>query len=367
MKIHESGARYSAIVGIGEKVKKLGEKSRKAYLALNRGVNAVVNIDLSEVVKRIDFNSDIIQVYPPNTGFPRLKSAINDTYFLGKTLSENITIAAGGMGGLDLTFQVLDIKKLLLPEYYWGAYANISAIRNLKNDTYTDLISLRNGIDDLADTAVIICDPNNPIGNKYPDDEILETITALDNKGVIVIFDSPYRRVFYDMNDPLFSQLSSLRNVVIVESFSKSVGLSGQRLAFVHSVNKDFNRELGIRVLYANNGINGFAQELVFELLTSSEGRNAVDDFRLKTVKDIELNIQYLKEKGFLATEFYRDSDPMGIFVIVNLTEKFLLNHYIAGVPLSYFTRNKKEEAAKYTRLCVSVPHQELVKFFSKL
>lgn len=367
MKIHESGARYSAIVGIGEKVKKLGEESGKRYLALNRGVNAVVNINLNEVVKRIDFNSDSIQVYPPNSGFPKLKSAINNAYFLGKAHPENITIAAGGMGGLDLTFQVLDTGKLLLPEYYWGAYANISAIRNLENGTYSDLISLRNRTGNLENTAVIICDPNNPIGNKYPDGEILKTISVLNDKGVVVIFDSPYRRVFYDRNDTMFSSLSSLENVIIVESFSKSVGLSGQRLAFVHSVNKDFNRELGIRVLYANNGINGFAQELVFELLVSAEGRQAVDDFRRETLKDIKLNIQLLKEKGFLATEFYRNSDPMGIFVIVNLTEKFLLEHYIAGVPLSYFTRDKKKEASKYTRLCVSVPHQEFLDFFSML
>ncbi len=367
MKIQHSGARYSAIVGIGEKVKKLGEESGIEYLALNRGVNAVVHIDLTEVVKRIDFNSDIIQVYPPNSGFPKLKSAINDAYFLGKASPENITIAAGGMGGLDLTFQVLDIKKLLLPEYYWGAYANMSAIRDLQNDTYTDLVSLRNRPNDFTNTAVIICDPNNPIGNKYPDNEVLETVSELNNKGVPVIFDSPYRRVFYDRDDPMFDILASMDNVIIVESFSKSVGLSGQRLAFVHSVDKDFNRELGIRVLYANNGINGFAQELVYELLASPEGRKAVDDFRLKTVTNIGLNIQYLIKKGFLATQFYRDSDPVGIFVIVNLTEKYLLDHYIAGVPLSYFTRDRKEEAAKYTRLCVSVPHQEFVDFFSKL
>ncbi|MCD6597169.1 MAG: pyridoxal phosphate-dependent aminotransferase [Bacteroidales bacterium] len=367
MKINQSGARYSAIVGVGERVSKLSEESGRDYLFLNRGVNSVVNIDLSEVVKQIDFNSNTIQVYPPNAGFLKLRSAINDVYFQGRTKHEYITIAAGGMGGLDLSFQVLDIDKLLIPEYYWGAYANMSAIRELKNDTYKDLISLRKRTDDLSDAAVIICDPNNPIGNKFNDKEVLETVSTLNNNGVVVIFDSPYRRVFYDRDDSLFTRLSCMENVVIVESFSKSVGLSGQRLAFIHSMNEDFNRELGIRVLYANNGINGFAQELVYALLTSFVGRKAVDDFRLKTVHDINLNIQYLKERGFLATEFYLNSDPMGIFVISNLSEKFLLDHYIGAVSLSYFTRDRKEQAAKYSRLCVSVPHEQFVKFFSKV
>jgi len=367
MKINQSGARYSAIVGIGEKIRKMSAETGKEYLFLNRGINAVVNIDLSEVVKQIDFNSNTIQVYPPNSGFPKLKSAINDVYFLGKTNPENITVSAGGMGGLDLVFQVLNVADIVLPEFYWGAYTHICTIRNVPNETYKNLGWLRDNVDSLTGKAVIICDPNNQVGNKYNDDEILETAHLLNDKDVVVIFDSPYRRVFYDRDDPMFSRLAEMDNVVIVESFSKSVGLSGQRLAFVHSNNPDFNSEIGIRVLYANNGINGFAQELVYELLVSQVGRKAVDDFRTKTVHDIRQNIQFLKDNGLLANEFYRDSVPMGIFVIANKSEKELLDHYIGSVSLSYFTKTKKEEAEKYARLCVSVPSEKFIRFFSAM
>ena len=367
MQINKSGARYSAIVGIGEKIRKMSADNGKEYLFLNRGINAVVNIDLSEVVKQIDFNSNTIQVYPPNSGFPKLKSAINDVYFLGKTNPENITISAGGMGGLDMIFQVLDVNDIVLPEFYWGAYAHISTIRKIPNETYKNLNWLRENVGILMGKAVIICDPNNPVGNKYNDDEVLETVRFLNNKGVVVIFDSPYRRVFFERDDPMFSRLAEMDNVVIVESFSKSVGLSGQRLAFVHSNNSDFNNEIGLRVLYANNGINGFAQELVYELLTSPVGRKAVDEFRTKTVHDIQQNIKYLKDNGFLADEFYEDSVPMGIFVIANRSEKDLLDHYIGSVSLSYFTKTKKEEAEKYARLCVSVPNENFTRFFKSI
>jgi len=367
MKINQSGARFSAIVGIGEKIKKLSEETGQEYLFLNRGVNAVCNIELNDVVKQIDFNSNTIQVYPPNSGFPKLKNAINETYFHNQTKPENITISAGGMGGLDLVFQTLAIDRILLPQFYWGAYRNISIIRQLGNETYTSLAHLNDIKGGFKNTAVIICDPNNPVGNKYHDKEILETVRKLDQKGAVVIFDSPYRRVFYDRSDPMFSQLANFENVIVVESFSKSVGLSGQRLAFIHSMNSDFNSELGIRILYANNGINGFAQELVFELLSSPAGKKAVDDFRLSTVHDIELNIQYLQDHGILAEEFYQDSIPMGIFVIVNRSEKDLLDHYIGSVGLGFFTKDKKEEVADFSRICVSVPHNKFVQFFKKL
>jgi len=62
IKILNSGAKYSQISKIGEKVKNLERQSGKEYLYLNQGVNAVVPIDLSEVSNLIDFNSRDIQV-----------------------------------------------------------------------------------------------------------------------------------------------------------------------------------------------------------------------------------------------------------------------------------------------------------------
>ena len=53
MKIKKSGARFSAIVGIGEKIKQLSKETGKEYLYLNRGINAVCPIDLFQVVQNI--------------------------------------------------------------------------------------------------------------------------------------------------------------------------------------------------------------------------------------------------------------------------------------------------------------------------
>jgi len=123
-----------------------------------------------------------------------------------------------------------------------------------------------------------------------------------------------------------------------VESFSKSVGLSGQRIGFVHTNNADLADELKIRLLYASNGVNAFSQQLVYELLTSIEGKKAIDNFRERTRNDIAENIKYLEKTGLLAKEFYLNSDPIGIFVIVNMSEDELLDNYIGSVSLSFFT-----------------------------
>ena len=170
-----------------------------------------------------------------------------------------------------------------------------------------------------------------------------------------------------DASDDYYVRLMNMENVIITESFSKSVGLSGQRLGFIHTCNKELHDELEVRVMYNTNGINGFAQELVLRLLTTPEGKRAVTAFKERTIRDIALNIEYLRAKGLLADEFYTGTTPRGIFVIVNRSEEELLEHYIGAVSLSFFTKTRQAYAKDYSRICVSVPHEKLVAYFEGL
>lgn len=366
IKIIQSGAKYSQISKIGDNVKNLERQSGEEYLYLNQGVNAVVPIDLSEVASLIDFNSGDIQVYAPQKGRTKLRTAISKIYFQGSTNIENIIIDNGGMSGLDLVFQSLDFDKIILPSYFWGSYANILKIRNKEFDFYDNFSDLDKQADKLKGSAVLICDPNNPLGNKVSDKDLIVLIKKLDSMGVVVIVDSPYRGVFYS-NDNFYAQIAQLDSVIIIESFSKSIGLSGQRIGFIHTTNSSLMSELGLRLMYASNGVNGFAQLLVEQLFTTKEGTKAITDFKNKTTKDILLNINYLKTKGLLAKEFYQDSHPKGIFVVVNKSADELLEYNIAAISLDFFTSKYKEKAAKFSRICVSVPHNKLKSFFQNI
>ncbi len=367
MEINKSGATLSKIVQIGEKLKTLTAQNGMEYLPLNRGVNSVELIDLSEVVADMNFNSNEIQVYPPAAGFPLLKDAINNEYFGGKSKRDNILITAGGMNALDLIIQTVKIEKLFLPVYYWGCYFQMLQVRGVGNAEYHAQSELLDRIEELKGNAVLICDPGNPLGEKYDDEEQYNLIKTLSDAGVIVFFDSPYRRIFFDNTDTYYTRLMELPNVVITESFSKSVGLSGQRLGFVHSTNDELNRELEIRLMYCTNGINAFAQQLVLRLLTTPEGERASQRFKDVTAEHIALNIEYLKNRGLLAEEYYSGPTPKGIFVVVNRTEEELLEKQIGSVSLSFFTKSQKEKASKYARICVSVPHDKFKQYFDKL
>ncbi|MEG2319958.1 MAG: pyridoxal phosphate-dependent aminotransferase, partial [Mucinivorans sp.] len=342
MKVNHSGASLSKIVQIGEKLKKLKVENGHDYLPLNRGVNAVVNINLTEVIKGLDFNSNDMQVYPPGPGFPQLREAINQEYFMGKSSANNILISAGGMNALDLVVQTVGMGKLYLPVYYWGCYFHMLTVRGIGNAEYYAQGDLLDMIDELRGNAVLICDPGNPLGEKYDDEQQFQLIKTLSDAGITVFFDSPYRRIFYNKTDDYYSRILTLENVIITESFSKSVGLSGQRLGFIHTTNKELHDELEIRLMYCTNGVNAFAQLLVHSLLTSPEGIKAATEFKQATARDIALNIEYLKNRGLLAEQYYHSSTPKGIFVVVNKTEEELLNHYIGSVSLAFFTKSQK-------------------------
>lgn len=364
MKIHQSGAKYSAIVGIGEQVAQLAKETGKSYLPLQRGVNAVTHLDVNSVIPTIDFNTNDMQVYPPPVGMPQLRDAINEEFFQGTVMRNQIFITNGGMGALDVIMRTLNVASVYAHDYYWGAYRNMLIIHETPLQNYPDFDWVRANVSQLKNSAIIICDPNNPLGTKYSDVGLLDLVQFLSENEVTVIWDGPYRRLFGDKTDGLYAELAQIPNVIICDSFSKSVGLSGQRIGFIYCADEAFGTELTLNLLYAGNGVNAFGQHLITALFTTPEGVKAVDDFKKTTVAGIQQNIAYLQNIGLLADKYYKEAQPVGIFVVVNKSHEELLENRIGSVPLAFFTANKAD-AAGCARICVSVPHDTFVTFFS--
>ena len=367
MKVSKSGAKFSAIVKIGEDLREQSRISGEEYLYLNRGINQVVNIDLSEIIPMIDFNSGEVQYYAHSKGMPALRKAINNKFFSGKASGENIFITGGGTHALSLVFQSLNVEKVYSHAFYWGAYNNILKITGKEHLFYNDFDSIISKPETYDNSALIICDPNNPTGSKTDDKKLFQVLDILKGRNTTVIWDGPYRRLFYDDNDTLYQKLLNYENVIITESFSKSIGLSGQRIGFMHCTMQEFNDEFAVRLLYSGNGINAFAQILVEKILTTEQGKKAAKTFKEKTTNDIAENITLLRKKGILAEEFYDNVTPKGIFVIVNKTYEELKANKIGSVPLNYFTKRQDIDVDKYARICVSSPKEKFKVFFKNI
>ncbi len=195
--IKSSNTKSSSIIAMGERLANAATETGKEYLLLNRGVNSVVNIDISKVVEKIDFNSDAIQVYPGSKGKVKLRNAINKEYFNDQAYTKNILISGGGISGLDIVFQNIAVDEILLPNFFWGTYVQILKLREIQYSSYKSYESLFSEKEKLKGKAVIICDPGNPLGEKHCDEDLLKTVKFLDNAGAIILFDSPYRRLFF--------------------------------------------------------------------------------------------------------------------------------------------------------------------------
>lgn len=369
MKINISNATFSSIVGIGQKVKKTSLETGEEFLELNRGVNAVTEISLSNIVPYLNYNSKDFQVYAPNLGIVSFRKAIANEYFpiqaKDESIINKIAITPGGMPALDLVIQILNVENIYFPKFYWGSYSKMATIRKKRfsfYESFSDFDSSKLN----ESSCIFICDPNNPTGIKIDDDILYENIYKINSTGAIIIFDSPYRKLFYD--DRMFNVLSGLENVIITESFSKWMGLSGLRMGFIYSNNKDFNAELNIRLLYEFNAVSTPSQMIIEKILTTDAGRVALEDFQKETTKHIQMNINYLEDRGFLVKEIYSQAKkPIGIFAVINKSEDYLFQNKIGAVGLDKFVYHDKDTWSSYSRICVSVPNEKFKKFLDKI
>lgn len=353
MKVNHSPVNYSSIVEIGEKVSKLESETNDVYLKLHRGVMDVHLIDVNSFMKEFDYNQKSIIHYGNNDGDPQLINVIKNKFGLDE---HNVLITPGGMAALDLLINSLSDSDFWVPKYHWGSWNKILKIHN-KNILQFDDFNLsefrpENGV-------VMLCFPSNPTG-WIPDlVELEEFMQYANSKGITVILDIPYFYLFNEENHPINNLFTD--NVIVVSSFSKSLGLSGFRVGYVATKNAELQKSMRVRSLYKYNSISNVPQKIILKMLTSIEGNRSLSEYCELTKSHISKNIQYLKERNFLFSEY--PSDPIGPFAIVNINFDELLLNKISSVPLKKFSLDKTI-SNDYSRISLAVNSDLFKKYF---
>lgn len=105
-----------------------------------------------------------------------------------------------------------------------------------------------------ATRAIIINSPNNPTGRVYAQAKLDALGRLIDERApeATIITDEPYRRVCYDGVDP-GSVLRASPRTIVATSFSKDLGLAGERIGYiaVHPEHPS-RRELLAAAVFAN-------------------------------------------------------------------------------------------------------------------
>ena len=353
MKINTANVTYSSIVQIGENINKIEKETDDKYLKLHRGVMDVTTLDIDSLNLNLDLNNGKTQQYSGNDGSHELIETIKEEF----GLDGHLVITPGGMAGLDLLINSLGDETIWIPNYHWGSWNKILTTHGKEIKTFDDF-----RIEDFMPRSgvVMLCYPSNPTGY-CPDVEVIKSFLIRSREaGITVVLDLPYYYLFNDINDGLSDFF--FENVIVVSSFSKSIGLSGYRVGYISTKNEALYQTLRIRSLYKYNSISTLPQHIINELLKE---KKAITEYRKKTVDSIKKNIMVLEMHGLLFDEY--PNIPTGPFAVVNISYDELLKNKISSVPLSKFTLNKQLKHENCSRISVAVDHKVFWEYFEKM
>ncbi len=192
---------------------------------------------------------DNVHRYMLNAGYEDVREKVAE--FHGKNSDvkldmSNVIMSIGAAGGINVVLKaVLDPKDeviVLAPYFvdylfYTKNYQGVPVIVQTQKGTFQlDLDAIASALTPKT-KAIILNSPNNPTGVIYPEKdlrklaEILKAHEKQNGTDVVVLSDEPYNQINYDVEVP--NLLNIFDNVIIVNSFSKSLSLPGARIGYI--------------------------------------------------------------------------------------------------------------------------------------
>lgn len=236
---------------------------------------------------------------------------------------ENILMTVGAAGGLNVLLRTIlepgDEVIIFAPyfaEYLFYIQNHNGVARILTCDASTfepDVSQLKSAINEKT-KAIIINTPNNPSGAVYSEAVLREMAVVINEaehtqgRPIYLISDEPYGSIVYDgVKVPHVHNI--FRHSVIVNSYSKSLGLAGERIGYI-AINNGFEeQELFMKGLAFCNRTLGFVNAPAIWQRVLSQASNETVDISLYAMRR-EALMKVLREAGF---EFV---EPQGAFYL---------------------------------------------------
>lgn len=193
-------------------------------------------------VRNLDRN---VLEYSPSEGFASYRERLAG-YYNGVGVdvsSDQILVTTGGSEALVFAFMsCLDPgDEVIIPEPFYANYNGFATLAGIKIVPVTARIEDGFALPPMADferaitprtKAILICNPGNPTGTKYPDESLDALAQLVQSHDLFLFADEVYREFTYDgSNARSVLTVSGLEeHAIVVDSVSKRYSMCGARV-----------------------------------------------------------------------------------------------------------------------------------------
>ncbi|MBU0995602.1 MAG: pyridoxal phosphate-dependent aminotransferase [Proteobacteria bacterium] len=190
-----------------------------------------------------------LHAYMPNTGYPHVRKQVASfiSKEQGETVNEkHVIMTCGAAGALNVIFKtILDPgDEVISPvphfvEYHSYADNHGGVLKTVKtcSDFSLDVAEIEKAITPKT-KAVLINTPNNPTGQVYSEDNLVQLGKLLEEKSnaykttIYLVSDEPYRKIIFD-NISVPGIFRCYKESIVATSYSKDISIPGERIGFL--------------------------------------------------------------------------------------------------------------------------------------
>ena len=219
---------------------------------------------------------------------------------------------------------------------------NVNLVKvDLDHNFQIDIEKVKSQFDDLT-KIIFITNPNNPTGNCFNKDSIIEIIESFNG---IVFIDEAY--IDYS-NNSLISKVNMYQNLLISQTFSKALGLAGIRLGVGYSNSNLISYLKKVKPPY---NINLLTEKKAIENISSTY----LDNLQIKeTILERNKLEKKLENLPFVKKVYPSDSN----FLLVKVVNANNVYKYLIDNGIVVRNRSQIKGCEECLRITVGTPKQ---------
>ncbi|MDD4425958.1 MAG: histidinol-phosphate transaminase [Mariniphaga sp.] len=272
----------------------------------------------------------------------RLKNISSDRIFLGNGSDEPIDL-------LIRAFCEPGVENIVSIHPTYGMYQVAAAINNvnvvhvsLTENFELDAQKVLNAVDEKT-KLIFLCSPNNPTGNCFNHEDILKVVNHF--RGIVVL-DEAY--IDFAPGKSLLAASGELRNLVILQTFSKAWGMAGIRLGMAFAAPEIISVLNKIKYPY---NLNILTQTKALELIENAKQVEIWTQLIIAERKKME---KMLTEFPFVVRIFPSDAN----FILVKMHDAKGIYDYLKDQGIIVRDRSRVHLCEDSLRITVGSPDE---------